>query len=74
MVCRECGRIHYTPSRICSTCEQAQWKRDRQAVADDWFGGDTDWADAVLSAMPYSVITGWASVEAVLTAVHNRPK
>ncbi|HLU41625.1 MAG TPA: hypothetical protein VKZ55_04440 [Microthrixaceae bacterium] len=48
---------------------------ERQAVADEYLGGDTDKADAVMESLPYTPDLGWddvaRAIEAVLRAVHG---
>lgn len=68
-VCDECG--HHGTGHA-STCSQyappPTWEQQRKAVADKWFGGDEDRAEAVMDALPYSDIPRWADVEAVMLA------
>lgn len=42
------------------------YQQQRQAVADLYFDGDTDKADAVLESLPYSCIPDWHDVITVL--------
>ena len=42
---------------------RAMWEQDRQAIADLWFDGDADRADAALDAMPYSTIPNRSDVD-----------
>lgn len=48
---------------------------ERQAVADEYLGGDTDKADAVMESLPYTPDLGWddvaRAIEAVLHAAHG---
>ena len=47
--------------------------RDRQEIADLWFGGDFDRAGRVFEALPYSCIPGWDDVDQVMrTLVSGR--
>lgn len=49
--------------------QRAQWEADREAVADEYFGGDAAAADRVMDALPYSDIPGWHDVRAVMDAL-----
>lgn len=42
------------------------YQQQRQDVADLYFDGDTDKADAVLESLPYSSIPDWRDVVSVL--------
>ena len=44
-------------------------QEEGRALAEDWFGGDSSRADAVLLTLPYSTIPDWTSVRDVLDAI-----
>lgn len=48
---------------------RALWEADRQRIADLWFDGDVDRADAVLDTMPYSTIPDWSDVDRAARAI-----
>lgn len=50
---------------------RAEWEENRRRVADRWFGGDTDHAENVLDALPYSEIPDWSSLDTVMRAINR---
>lgn len=50
---------------------RAEWAANRQRVADRWFRGDTDLAEDVLNALPYSEIPDWSSLDMVMEAINQ---
>lgn len=50
-----------------------KFSRERQQVADLWFGGNRDQADRVIEALPYSVIPGWFDVDQVMRTIASGP-
>lgn len=50
---------------------RAEWAANRQRVADRWFRGDTDLAEAAFDALPYSEIPDWSSLDMVMEAINQ---
>lgn len=46
--------------------KREQWEKDRQAVANTYFGGNLDSAQSALEAMPYVPDLGWDDLEDIL--------
>ena len=44
-------------------------QEEGRALADEWFGGDGDKADAVLLALPCSTMPDWSDVRDVIDAI-----
>ena len=59
-----------TPIFLTPEQRRERFRAERTAFADDYCGGDTGAADAILDALPYSDIPDWGDARRAVEAIH----
>ena len=63
------GMTGFAIAELSRAERERRWSSDRQSIADIWFGGDAENAQAAFDALPYSRIPDWEDLDEVCRAV-----